>query len=216
MRKLLVCGLAFLVVLCIGPPAKAVTTTFFDFTGDGVADTSVTIPTLGGTFNARVFIAPDAAVTGLVSAGVTLMFDPVKLDALSATFASPPWLFNQVVAPNVPIDNTAGRANLGGGNIIAQTGTLLIGTASFRVDAEGTSTLSMTELFPANLTYDSTVTGGELGVVLDKVITYGSASIIGPTPIEPPTPGVPEPMTLALLAGGLLAMIPLKRKLKGH
>lgn len=206
MRKLLVCGLAFLVVLCISPPAKAVTTTFFDFTGDGVADTSVTIPTLGGMFNARVFIAPDAAVTGLVSAGVTLMFDPVKLDALTATFASPPWLFNQVVAPNVPIDNTAGRANLGGGSITAQTGTLLIGTASFRVDAAGTSTLSMTELFPANPTYDSTVTGP--GVVLDKVITYGSATVIGPS--------VPEPMTLVLLAGGLLAMIPLKRKLKGH
>jgi hypothetical protein len=199
-KRLLISCTALFLAFSLASIASAQPFTFFDFDGDGNADSSWFVPTIGDSFIADVYISDiDTTHGGLLSMGLQLTFDNTLVKVLSLAADDTNW--NIPDLENVKFDNAAGIASIAGGTILGGlTGTILLGSIEFQCMGAGVFDVIMGELLPDDPTFNAFVAIDDF--VYDKIIDYGFASVNQ----------VPIPGTLFLLLSGLIGLVVLRRR----
>lgn len=202
LKKILVVSLAVFMTVWLASVASASPVTYFDFTGDGLADTSLFIENVGDTFSADIYIAEvDNSFEGLISMGLQLSYDSTQFNVTSISI-DPIWYLPMAGLPN--FDNVAGLAEMGAGKLLpGLTGTILLASVDFECVERGFSELVMGELYPDLPLFDAFVSA--TGYVYDKEIEYGTAGV---------TQVVPIPGAIILLGSGLLGLFGIRRRIK--
>ena len=204
MKKLLIVCSALLLILGFAgtAPAAPVYPVWVDASpdkngGDGIPDDTIILrPSEVVWLDVFISNIPNSQ---LISAGLTVDFDPKQLEVTpGTTFFEPPWI--GFMGSRVDFDNTAGTIDFVGGTLApwADSDVPLI-TIELHCIAVGTSFLNFgdhPEPFADFVLADGTVLDGEIGFPRIEVIN---------TPI---------PSALLLLGSGLLGLLGFRRKMK--
>jgi len=171
----------------------SMTTVYFDFNGDGLMDSDLLF-TSGSSFTVDVYVSGiDNTHGGLISWGTELSFDNTFLTSSSYTIDSL-WPLPGV---DNNIDNASGTVELLAATFLGgQTGTLKLASITFDAMFEGSTILSIGELFPGNSTF--TGFAGMDGHDYDAELTYFSSDIT--------ITAVPLPGAIFLFVSGLLGI----------
>ncbi|HHO69024.1 MAG TPA: hypothetical protein ENK12_08340 [Gammaproteobacteria bacterium] len=179
-------------------PAQAAPVVYFDFTGDGVADSNATVA-LNGTLTASLYVSGiDTAHGGLVSWGSQIDFGNALLNGTGYTI-DPLWPLPGV---NNVLDNSQGRIDLLATAFSGQVGTLKLADIVFNAVAAGTTFLNSGELYPSNAGFSGFA--GADGFDYDPSVVFSSTTIT--------VSAVPLPGALLLFLSGVGGLSALTRR----
>ncbi len=179
-------------------PAQAIPVVYFDFDGDSLMDNSASFA-LGDSFSVGLYASDiDGNHQGLLSWGTEIGFDSTLVSATAYTIDSS-W---PLAGINNGIDNGAGSIELLSSSFVGYTGTVKLADIQFDTLAVGNATLSLTELFSGNLSFDGFVAAD--GYSYDTEVVFNDASIS--------VSAVPIPGSLLLLLSGAAGMLCFRRR----
>jgi len=166
---------------------------FFDFNGDGLADTDVTVAA-NGSLTAGLYVSGvDALHGGLVSWGAQIDFDNTVLTGTGYSLDSL-WPVDGI---NNMLDNAAGRAELLGSRFSGLTGTLKLADIFFTASSVPNSgPLSSSELFPASTAFSAFA--GADGYDYDPEVVFATTTVT--------VSAVPVPGALLLFLSGMAGL----------
>jgi len=179
----------------LSAPLSAAPIIYLDFDGDGLQDTAYDA-VIGESVTASLYVTNvDNVHGGLQGWGAAFNFDQTSLFVNSYTLDSS-WM---IPGRNNLFDNSNGTIELLASTILAgQTGTVKLVDIHFDTLAEGTSTLALSELYPASVNF--TGFGGADGYDYDAEILFANADAT----IN--VSAVPLPAPLLLLLSGLIGL----------
>jgi len=172
---------------------------YFDFDGDGLQDSSTSV-VLGSSFTASLYVTNvDAVEGGLLGWGSEVNFNNTLISANSYS------LDGQWFLPGVEnnINNAGSSVELFAARLSGLTGTIKLADINFDTLSIGSSQLTMSELFSANLSF--TGFGGASGHDYDANILFSNADAT----IN--VSAVPLPPAILLFVSGLIGLSGIKK-----
>ncbi len=180
---------AFLLFWAPLPPLQAAPVVFFDFNGDGLADSNATVA-LNQTLTVSLYVSGvDNVHGGLISWGSQIDFGNTVLNGTGYTI-EPLW---PLAGVNNTLDNSLGRAELLATAFSGRSGTVKLVDIVFDAVASGTTFLNSGELYPSNSSFSGFA--GADGYDYDPDIVFSSATVT--------VSAVPVPAALLLFLSGI-------------
>lgn len=175
---------------------------YLDFNGDGLQDTTYNA-VLGDTITASLYVTNvDNLQGGLAGWGAEFNFDNTALQVASYAIDSA-WA---IPGRGNIADNSTGKIELLATAFSAQTGTLKLVDINFDTLSSGTSSLSLSELFPDLI--NVTGFGGANGYDYDAEVLFSNANA------SITVSAVPLPASVILFASGLIGLSGFRRSKK--
>lgn len=200
--KSTILGLSFAL---IQQAAQAAPVVYFDFNGDGLQDTTVSV-NLGETFNASLYVTNvDNLQGGLLAWGSEVTFNNAVLSANAFTIDSQ-WPFEG--AENT-LTNASGGVDLFASRLSGLTGTIKLADISFNALTAGSSFLSMNELFADNINFVGF--GSANGFDYETSTEAATGINFSNADATITVSAVPVPPAVILFLSGLLGLVRIKK-----
>lgn len=200
MKKILISGMAALVVGLGVSTTSAAQSVFFSAEPDGTRDPLISAPP-GSSFTAHIYADIDDMHGGLVSWGVEVGYDPSKAQlTVPCCETDPQWTLPETIDTSV-----SGKVSMVDGRIgdgIAAPPAIYLGNISFEITDEMGWILWMQDVFPDSDGFNGFVAAD--GYVYDGSIEY--------LPTQVNVSAVPIPAAAYLFGSGILGLIGIARR----